>query len=56
MRVVAIALGRSIEHWSFIPDHMSPGQQAASEGGQADMWISHWLLLGGGYMDQRGHG
>lgn len=38
--------------WSFIADHMSPGQLAASEGGWLDLWISQWILAGGGYIDQ----
>lgn len=40
------------EQQSFLPDHKSPGQQAPSEGGQVDLWISHWVLVGGGYIDQ----
>lgn len=38
--VVAIGLGRSIEHLVLHSDHMSPEQQTVSEGGQLDLWIS----------------
>lgn len=35
------------EQQSFLPDHKCPGQQAASEGGQVDLWISHRLSVSG---------
>lgn len=37
--VVAIGLGRSIEHLVFHSDCMSPEQQTVSEGGHLDLWI-----------------
>lgn len=30
--------------WSYIPEHMSPEQQAVSAGGQLDLWISQWVV------------
>lgn len=54
--VVATGLSRSIEHQSFIAGPVSPGQQAASEGGQVDLWVSPYALVSGGYIDQWGHG
>lgn len=29
--------------WSYIPDHMTPEEQAVPVGGQLDLWISHWV-------------
>ena len=52
MCFVAIGSSRSTEHPSVVPDPTSPGQQAASEGAWADLWISRWGLVSGGRTDQ----
>lgn len=50
--VVATGLSRSIEHQSSIADPVSPGQRAASEERQVDLWVSPCALVNGGYIDQ----
>lgn len=54
--VVATGLSRSTKHQSFIADLMSPGQQAASEGGQVGLRIRHSVLVSGRHIDQQGYG